>query len=108
VAPGSAAGPRRPGERVLQISFDGTRIQSIGSLRPGMARFVFHNLSGEAHSLAIAGEGRRSQLQDPVPAGKTAELVVELVPGVFKAYCPLRGHQKESARRIVVTPRASM
>jgi hypothetical protein len=99
--------PRHPGERVIDVVFDGLRIQMVGALRPGEARFVFHNSTRGEHSFVVVGEGKRTQLQDPVPAGRSGEMVVDLPPGTFKVYCSLPGHRAEPGRQFVVTPRAS-
>jgi hypothetical protein len=95
------------GARVVDVTLTGTDFQMNGAVLPGPVRFHVRNATSGEHSFAVEGNGRRTQLGDPIEGGGTADLEATLTPGSYRIFCPLRGHASvELAGQLVVTSRA--
>lgn len=67
-------------------------IEMPGSVRSGLITFNVRNSGTLAHSFAIEGDDALRYLDLPVRPGETASMQVNLMPGGYRAYCPLTDH----------------
>ena len=67
----------------------------------GTVVFNVANAGKEDHGFEIEGPGVETSTQ-VLKRGDTAALEVNLKPGTYTAYCPVKGHKEKGMRRTVV------
>lgn len=72
------------------------------TLTAGSQTFQVENGGKETHSLQIEGNGTSVKLPADLPRGERATLTVDLKPGSYTFYCPIKGH-KEKGMTTAVT-----
>ena len=79
-------------------------IQMPDPLPAGPTTFVVHNDGQKHHSFKLEAPGSEGIVEQPIPAGETANLTITLKAGEYKVYCPIGSHEvKGMTRKLVVT-----
>ena len=65
----------------------------VNSVETGNVRFRISNNAEIQLEFAIRGENTSTELQNALPPGETAELVVELEEGTYTLYDPIPSHE---------------
>jgi uncharacterized cupredoxin-like copper-binding protein len=60
----------------------------------GKVTFTVSNDGQETHALEVEGNGIEEET-DPIAAGESGTLTVDLEPGEYEFYCPIDGHREQ-------------
>lgn len=82
------------GTTVIVIVTEGSVGVREQSIPPGPAVLTVENGGKEMHNLFIEGEGMSRAAGDPIAAGGTQTVEVNLKPGTYTLYCPLLNHRE--------------
>ena len=63
-------------------------------LTPGSYTFRLRNDGKVAHNLVVSGPEADDVATDVIGSGKTSEVTVTLLPGTYKIYCSVPGHEE--------------
>jgi uncharacterized cupredoxin-like copper-binding protein len=91
----SAAGP------IQQVDLIEYRVNMPDTLPAGKVSFHVENAGKEDHGFEIEGNGIE-QKTNILKRGDQEALDVELRPGTYTVYCPVKGHREKGMRRVVV------
>jgi plastocyanin len=80
-------------ENTVEVTLTEFDIEMPTVLTAGEITFNISNEGDAPHSFEIEGEGIEEALYDPLSAGQTASLRVELLPGTYRIYCPVADHE---------------
>jgi hypothetical protein len=93
-------GIAKPQPRVDLIEYE---IRMPKSLTAGYQSFNVVNAGKELHSFEIEGNGIEARLPADLPRGDAATFEVNLKPGTYTVYCPVKDHrQKGMTTKITV------
>lgn len=81
-------------EQTIEVRLTEYRIEMPLHLVAGRTRFKVTNAGEEFHRFEIEGKGIEKEVASGVDAGETKTLVLDLAPGSYEVYCPVRGHKK--------------
>lgn len=87
--PGGSAGPQ-PAVELSEYS-----IRMPQTLPAGTHSFRIVNAGKELHSFEVEGGGVHARLPADLPRGNTASLDVNLKPGTYTVYCPVKDHRQK-------------
>jgi hypothetical protein len=97
-----------PGSRVpaaatqtLSVQLTEYGIQIPETLAPGQYRLQVANAGKENHNFAIEGPGVQTKLASDLTRGDLADVVVDLKPGTYTVYCPVKGHRGKGMQRTI-------
>ena len=76
-------------------------IRMPDTLPAGRFSFSVQNAGKEDHGFEIEGNGIE-QKTDVLKRGDVASLDVELKPGTYTVYCPVKGHKEKGMKKTVV------
>lgn len=96
--------PGTPGKVTVRLSE--YKVELPETLPAGPTTFLVHNVGEKTHSFKIEGPGipPDTLLAKPIPPDTTGELQVTLVPGEYKVFCPIGGHEgKGMVKKLTVT-----
>jgi uncharacterized cupredoxin-like copper-binding protein len=74
------------------------RIEMPKTVAAGKTAFVVHNTGKEKHNFQIEGEGIDKTFLAAVSPDDTKVLHVDLKPGTYKVYCPVKDHASEGMK----------
>ena len=74
------------------------RIEMPKQVAPGKTAFVVRNVGKEKHNFEIQGEGIEKKFLAAVDPQQTKVLHVDLKPGTYKVYCPVKDHDAEGMK----------
>ena len=74
------------------------RIEMPKSVEAGKTAFVVRNGGKEKHNFEIQGEGIEKKFLAPLDPDETKVLHVDLKPGTYKVYCPVKDHDAEGMK----------
>lgn len=63
------------------------------SIAAGATTFKVTNIGKEAHGFEIEGNGMEKQITPRLKEGESGSLRVDLKPGTYQVYCPVKGHK---------------
>lgn len=90
--------------QTVQVELTGDAIQMPNILQAGPTTFVVKNVAQQGtHSFNIEGEGIDGGLGAPLSPGETRQMVVNLQPGSYRAYCTSDVHAGELELPLTVT-----
>jgi len=81
-------------ERTVEVRLTEYAIEMPLRLSAGPTVFKVTNDGGMYHRFEIEGKGIEKELESGVDAGETKMLELNLEPGSYEVYCPVRGHKK--------------
>lgn len=81
--------------RKVEVKLSERQIDIPKRLEPGKTAFVVHNSGKEKHNFEIQGEGIEKKFFSDIGPNETKVLHVNLKPGNYKAYCPVKDHSSE-------------
>jgi uncharacterized cupredoxin-like copper-binding protein len=84
-------GAAAPMQAVQLIEYS---IRMPQTLTAGKQSFHVVNNGKELHSFEIEGNGVHSRLPTDLSAGSESHLDVDLKPGTYTVYCPIKGHKE--------------
>ena len=91
-------------EEVL-VTLDDFVIEMPDTVRAGVLAFQATNRGTHEHSLEIEGQGVEQALPDPVDPGNTMQLMADLAPGTYRAYCPIEDHAQRGMEKTITVRR---
>ena len=68
-------------------------IEMTTSVGAGPTTFKVTNTGKETHGFEIEGNGIEKEIKPMLKQGKSGSLLVDLKPGIYKIYCPVKGHK---------------
>ena len=68
-------------------------IEMTTSVSPGPTTFKVTNTGKETHGFEIEGNGIEKEIKPMLKQGKSGSLRLDLKPGTYKVYCPVKGHK---------------
>jgi len=68
-------------------------IEMTTSVGAGPTTFKVTNTGKETHGFEIEGNGIEKEIKPMLKQGKSGSLRVDLKPGTYKVYCPVKGHK---------------
>lgn len=77
---------------VVPVTLTEYRIDMPATLPAGLTRFTITNSGKAGHNFEIEGQGIEQELPSVLTPSQTASLEVDLVPGTYRVYCPVRDH----------------
>ena len=83
-----------PMKRTVDVRLTEYAIEMPLRLSAGPTVFKVTNDGGMYHRFEIEGKGIEKELESGVDAGETKMLELNLEPGSYEVYCPVRGHKK--------------
>jgi uncharacterized cupredoxin-like copper-binding protein len=75
-------------------------IHMPGTVPAGKLTFNVENGGKEGHGFEIEGNGIEEKT-DVLNGGETAALDVDLRPGTYTVYCPVRGHKERGMSKTI-------
>ena len=81
-------------ERTVEVRLTEYAIEMPLQLNAGHTLFKVINAGDMFHRFEIEGKGIEKEVESGVDAGQTKTLEVDLEPGSYTVYCPVRGHKK--------------
>jgi hypothetical protein len=96
-APSSSPTAAAPTQEVHLIEY---AIHMPATLPPGRVAFNIENGGKEEHAFVIRGNGIE-QKSDPLTRGNTTSLEVELQPGTYTIWCPVKDHAQKGMKTTV-------
>ncbi|MBI3449797.1 MAG: DoxX family membrane protein [Acidobacteria bacterium] len=92
------------GARTVEVRLTEYRIEMPLEWSAGRTLFKVTNAGTMLHRFEIEGKGIEEEIEDGVEAGQSTTLELDLKPGVYEVYCPMRGHKKAGmSLRVKVT-----
>jgi len=79
--------------RKVAVKLDERRIQMPQSLAAGKTAFMVTNVGKEKHNFEIQGEALEKSFFLSLAPKDAKVMQVELKPGTYKVYCPLKEHE---------------
>ena len=89
-----------PAPNVQEVQLMEYEIRMPETLRAGHITLHVANAGKENHGLVIEGGGIVEKT-DTLSRGNTATLAVDLAPGTYTFYCPVRGHKGKGMERTI-------
>lgn len=83
--------PAAPMQAVQLIEYS---IRMTQTVTAGKQAFHVVNNGKELHSFEIEGNGVHARLPSDLSAGSESHLDVDLKPGTYTVYCPVKGHKE--------------
>lgn len=77
----------------VQVKLKEYTIEMTTSVSPGQTTFMVTNTGKETHGFEIEGNGIEKEIKPMLKQGKSGSLRVDLKPGTYKVYCPVKGHK---------------
>ena len=96
-SPTDRATPASPTQEVHLIEY---AIHMPDTLPAGRIAFNVENGGKETHAFEIEGNGIEQKTNE-LTGGNTAALEVELRPGTYTVYCPVKGHADKGMKKTV-------
>lgn len=93
------------GATVAVVLEDGSIGAPEQSLAPGPTVITVTNGGKELHNLFVEGEGVQAAAGDPIPAGGSTTLPIELKAGTYTFYCPVLDHRTKGEEITVTVQR---
>lgn len=90
------------GDEEVEVTLDDFVLEMPDSLTSGVITFQATNRGTHEHSLEIEGQGVHQALPDPVNPGNTMQLMAELPPGTYRAYCPVDDHAERGMEKTLI------
>jgi len=91
-------------EQTVEVRLTEYRIEIPLQLSAGRTLFKVTNAGKMFHRFEIEGRGIEREVESGVDAGQTMTLKLDLKPGAYEVYCPVRGHKKAGmSLRVQVT-----
>lgn len=84
--------------RKVEVKLAEHQIDMPKSLQAGKTAFVVHNAGKEKHNFQIEGQGIDKKFLAAVSPDDTKVLHVDLKPGTYKVYCPVKDHAGEGMK----------
>jgi uncharacterized cupredoxin-like copper-binding protein len=85
-----------------QVELSEYQIRMPQSLAAGKHSFSVVNSGKETHNFEIEGNGIEAKLPSDVSRGDSATLDVDLKPGTYTVYCPVKGHKEKGMTTTLV------
>ena len=95
--PASAATPASPTQEVHLIEY---AVHMPATLPAGRVAFNIENGGKETHAFEIEGNGVHQKTTE-VTRGSTTSLEVELKPGTYTVWCPVKDHAKKGMKTTI-------
>jgi hypothetical protein len=70
-------------------------VENPDDIPPGPAVLTVKNIGTQVHNLFIEGPGMNKAASDSFSPGKTVDVNVDFVPGIYTFYCPILDHRKK-------------
>ena len=90
-----------PGSTPQEVHLIEYAIHMPDTMAPGRVAFNIENGGKEKHAFEIEGNGIEEKT-DELTGGSTASLEVELRPGTYTVYCPVKGHSEKGMKKTLV------
>lgn len=84
--------------RRVEVKLTEHQIDMPKTLKPGKTAFVVRNAGKEKHNFEIEGEGIEKKFVANLSPDETKVLNVDLKPGTYKIYCPVKDHEGEGMK----------
>jgi uncharacterized cupredoxin-like copper-binding protein len=81
------------------------RIEMPATLPAGPTTFAVRNDGKRKHNIEIEGQGLEAKLPSDLDPGQRGELTVDLKPGQYEVYCPVRDHKAKHGMTTTLTVR---
>ncbi len=81
--------------RKVEVELTEHRIDMPKSVKPGKTAFVVKNAGKMKHNFEVQGEGIEQKFLLALGPQDTKVLHVNLKPGTYKVYCPMKDHEKK-------------
>lgn len=84
--------------RKVEVKLTEHQIDMPKQLGTGKTAFVVRNAGKEKHNFEIVGEGIEKKFFAAVSPDETKVLHVDLKPGTYKVYCPVKDHEGDGMK----------
>jgi len=91
-----------PDAERIDVTLDDFVIEMPDTLEPGTIAFVATNRGTVEHSFEVENGDVHQRIPDELRSGETQELLAELEPGVYRAYCPVEDHAERGMEKQIV------
>ncbi len=91
--PTPAASEAANGSVEVEVKVKEYTIEMPISAWAGPTTFKVTNTGKETHGFEIEGNGIENQIKPRLREGESGSLRVELKPGTYQVYCPVKGHK---------------
>jgi len=89
----AAAKPDAAKGSEVEVKVKEYTIEMTTSVGAGPTTFKVTNTGKETHGFEIEGNGIEKEIKPMLKQGKSGSLRVDLKPGTYKVYCPVKGHK---------------
>lgn len=88
----------------VTVTLSEFRIDMSDTLPAGSTTFQIQNVGKVKHNFEIEGQGIEEELEKDLGPGESGTLIVDLKPGTYRVYCPVRDHatKRGMARQLTV------
>ncbi len=87
------ASPEAGNAADVEVKLKEFTIEMSNSLSAGPTTFKVTNTGKETHGFEVEGNGIEKELKPKLKQGESGTLRLNLKPGVYKVYCPVKGHK---------------
>ena len=89
----AAAKPDAAKGSEVEVKVKEYTIEMTTSVGAGPTTFKVTNTGKVTHGFEIEGNGIEKEIKPMLKQGKSGSLRVDLKPGTYKVYCPVKGHK---------------
>ncbi len=77
----------------VEVKLTEFKIEMTNSIVAGSTTVKVTNIGKETHGFEIEGNGIEKAINPKLKQGESGSLLVDLKPGSYKVYCPVKGHK---------------
>lgn len=89
----AAAPDAANGSVEVEVTVKEYTVEMTKSIGAGPTTFKVTNAGKETHGFEIEGNGIEKEIEPTLQQGESGSLRVDLKPGTYKVYCPVKGHK---------------
>jgi uncharacterized cupredoxin-like copper-binding protein len=105
--PVSGSGSAAQQGAMVNVTLSDFKIDMPPSIPAGPTNFVVRNNGNSAHNFKIEGGSMNEQLPADLMSGEVRTLHVDMAPGTYTIYCPVRDHKDKGMKmQLTVTAAA--
>lgn len=92
ITPQPTATEPDPAAAPVEVTLTDYKIEMPSSLPAGPVSFEVTNRGKRDHNFEVEGQGIEKEFEQNLKPGETGTMEVDLIPGTYRVYCPVKGH----------------
>lgn len=92
ITPQATATEPTPTAVPVEVTLTEYKIAMPSSLPAGSVTFEVTNRGKRDHNFEVEGQGIEKEFEQNLKPGETRTMQVDLAPGTYRVYCPVKGH----------------